>query len=177
MKKLFVIAVALFMTSMSYGQDRFDKFSDMKEVSFMSMKPKLFKLAAKLDLNTSDPEMQSYIDLVDNLETINMYTSTNASIKDQMRKEVSSYISSTGMEELMRVKHEDKNAKFYYIPGKNDDFVKEFFMFIDGNIDGDDRVVIFKLTGNIDLNQVAKLANDLNFPGGDKLKNVDGDDK
>ena len=50
-------------------------------------------------------------------------------------------------------------------------------MFIDGNIDNENRVVIFKLTGNIDLNQVAKLANDLNFPGGDKLKNVEGNEK
>ncbi|MAZ29566.1 MAG: DNA topoisomerase IV [Cytophagaceae bacterium] len=177
MKKLLVIALTLLMTSFGHGQDKFEKFVDMTGVSSLSMKPKLFKLAAKLDLNTSDPEMQSYIDLVDNLETINMYTSKDTGIMQQMRSEVNSYLKETGMEELMRVKHEDKNAKFFYKPGKNDDFVKEFFMFIDGNIDNENRVVIFKLTGNIDLNQVAKLANDLNFPGGDKLKNVEGNEK
>ncbi len=36
------------------------------------------------------------------------------------------------MEELMRVSEGDKTVKFYYKPGKNDDYVSQLFMFMEG---------------------------------------------
>ena len=156
----------------AFAQDNFDKFEDMKGVTSMVMTPKMFKLLGKVDLNSSDPEMQNYIDLVNNLDNIKMYTSTDENVSQQMRTDVKSYLGSSNLEELMRVKDDGKNVKFYYKPGKNDDYVREFMMFLDGDLDGDKRTVIIKITGDIDLKQISKLAKDINFPGGEELKNV-----
>ena len=44
-------------------------------------------------------------------------------------------------------------------------------MFIDGETNDDDTVLI-KITGNIDLKEIGKIANSINFKGSDELKNV-----
>tara|TARA_R110002020_G_scaffold411062_1_gene620735 strand:- start:2228 stop:2758 length:531 start_codon:yes stop_codon:yes gene_type:complete len=172
MKKLIISMLVLCFSATAFAQDNFDKFEDMKGVTSMVMTPKMFKLLGKVDLNSSDPEMQNYIDLVNNLDNIKMYTSTDENVSQQMRTDVKSYLGSANLEELMRVKDDGKNVKFYYKPGKNDDYVREFMMFLDGDLDGDKRTVIIKITGDIDLKQISKLAKDINFPGGEELKNV-----
>ena len=86
---------------------------------------------------------------------------------------MNNYISSSNLEELLRATDDGKNVKFYYKPGSNDDYVKEFVMFLNGDIDGEDRTVFFQVTGNIDLKQISKLAQELNFKGSEALKDVD----
>ncbi|WP_299677909.1 DUF4252 domain-containing protein [uncultured Dokdonia sp.] len=173
MKKI-IIAVVLLVSSMTMvAQNQFDKFESMKGVSSMVMNQKMFKLLSKVDLNSSDPEMQSYIELVNNLENVKMFTTTKENLASQMNSTMKSYISSANLEELLRATDDGKNVKFYYKPGSNDDFVKEFVMFLNGDIDGEDRTVFFQVTGNIDLKQISKLAQELNFKGSEALKDVD----
>lgn len=173
MKKI-IIAVVLLISSMTMvAQNQFDKFESMKGVSSMVMNQKMFKLLSKVDLNSSDPEMQAYIDLVNNLENVKMFTTTKEDLASQMNSTMNSYISSSNLEELLRATDDSKNVKFYYKPGSNDDFVKEFVMFLNGDIDGEDRTVFFQVTGNIDLKQISKLAQELNFKGSEALKDVD----
>ena len=155
------------------AQNQFDKFESMKGVSSMVMNQKMFKLLSKVDLNSSDPEMQAYIDLVNNLENVKMFTTTKENLASQMNSTMNNYISSSNLEELLRATDDGKNVKFYYKSGSNDDYVKEFVMFLNGDIDGEDRTVFFQVTGNIDLKQISKLAQELNFKGSEALKDVD----
>ena len=46
-------------------------------------------------------------------------------------------------------------------------------MFLNGNMDGEPRTVFFQVTGNIDLKQISKLAQDLDFKGSEALKEVE----
>ena len=157
---------------MMTAQNQFDKFESVKGVSSMVMNQKMFKLLSKVDLNSSDPEMQQYINLVDNLENVKMYTSANAGIMDQMNASMKGYIASSGLQELMRAKDDSKNVKFYYKEGSSEDYVKEFAIFLNGNMEGEQRAVFFQVTGNIDLKQISKLAQDLDFKGSEALKEV-----
>ena len=46
-------------------------------------------------------------------------------------------------------------------------------MFLEGKGDNQkSNMVVLTITGNIDLKQVSKLADDLNIPGGNELKNI-----
>ncbi|MFT5890944.1 MAG: hypothetical protein ACI9Y7_001043 [Dokdonia sp.] len=173
MKKIIITALVLVSSITMIAQTQFDKFESMKGVSSMVMNQKMFKLLSKVDLNSSDPEMQSYIELVNNLENVKMFTTTKEDIASQMGATMESYISSSSLEELLRATDEGKNVKFYYKPGSSDDFVKEFVMFLNGDIDGEMRTVFFQVTGNIDLKQISKLAQELNFKGSEALKDVD----
>ncbi|MBE15955.1 MAG: DUF4252 domain-containing protein [Dokdonia sp.] len=173
MKKV-IVALAFVLSSIAVtAQSEFDKFEDVKGVQSLIMNQKMFKLLSKVDLNASDPEVQAYKELVDNLENIKMYTSSDAGVMSQMAGAMKSYLGKGKLQELMRATGDEGTAKFYYIPGKTDDYVSEFVMFLNGSVDGENRAVFFQLTGNIDLKQVSKLAQEFDFKGSDELKDVE----
>ena len=131
-----------------------------------------------MDLDSSDPEAKEYLAMVENLDNIKIFTTENKEVAKRMDASVAKYVSnSTGLGELMRVKDDGKNIKFYSKDGKNDNYVSELLMHLNGNIDGKEMTVIMSITGNIDLKQISKLTKDLNVPGSDQLKNIDKNKK
>jgi hypothetical protein len=171
--KTVIVVIALVMSSfMATAQREFDKFEDVKGVQSLIMNQKMFKLLSKVDLNAGDPEVQAYKDLVDNLENIKMYTSSDTGVMSQMTGAMKSYLGKGKLQELMRASGDEGTAKFYYVPGSSDDYVSEFVMFLNGSVDGENRAVFFQLTGNIDLKQISKLAQEFDFKGSDALKDV-----
>ena len=171
MKKLIIIAI-ISLTSYVSSAQNFDKYENMKEVDAMVMTSKMFKLLAKVDLSSDDPEAQQYINLIENLKEIKMYTSSQSSVRTQMSSDVSAYLKKGSLEQLMRVNEDGKNIKFYSKPGRNENFVSELFMFMEGEKDGKPVSVILSITGDIDLTQLSKLATDLKVPGANELKKV-----
>lgn len=171
MKKSIILALVGIMSFTGYAQN-FEKYDSMKEVSAMVMTSKMLKLLSKVDLNVKDPEVQQYLSLIDNLNEIRVYSSHNSSIRSQMATDVTSYLNKGTLDELMRVNDNGYNVKFYSKPGKNEDFVSELFMFMEGEKDGKPVSVIMSITGNLDLNKISKLTSELKVPGADELKNV-----
>lgn len=171
--KTVIVVIALMLSSfIATAQSEFDKFEDVKGVQSLIMNQKMFKLLSKVDLNTGDPEVKAYKNLVDNLQNIKMYTSSDASVMSQMTTSMKTYLGKGKLQELMRASGDEGSAKFYYVPGKSDDYVSEFVMFLNGNVEGENRAVFFQLTGNIDLKQISKLAQEFDFKGSDALKDV-----
>ncbi len=171
MKNLIISTVILFMSLTAVAQDNFAKFEDMQDVSAMVMNQKMFKMLGKIDLDSKDPEMQSYIKMVNSLDNIEVYSTKSNLAAKQMKGEFDNYLNSANLEELMRVKDDGKNVKFFYKPGKSDDFVSQFLMFMDGT-SGDDDTVIIKITGDISLKDIGKIASTINFSGSEELKNL-----
>ena len=169
MRKL-VITILLVSVSLTGFSQSFEKFEDMKDVTAMVMNQKMFKLLGKMDLDSKDPEMKNYINMVNSLKEIQVYATKNASAAGMMKSEFNAYKSSQKLEQLMRVKDDGKNVNFYYKPGKSEDFVSEFLMFLNGS--GDEDTVIIKITGDIDLKEIGKIASSINFEGSEELKNV-----
>ena len=90
-----------------------------------------------------------------------------------MDASVAKYVaSSSGLDELMRVKDEGKNIRFYSKEGKNENYVSELLMHLSGDINGEKMTVIMSITGDIDLKQISKLTSELNVPGSEELKNI-----
>ena len=73
----------------------------------------------------------------------------------------------------MRVNEDGKNIRFYSKGGKNDNYVSELFMFMEGEKEGELISVILSITGEIDLSQLSRLTSDLKIPGAEELKNVE----
>ena len=91
-----------------------------------------------------------------------------------MKSSVTQYLSkSNGLNELMRVKEDTKNIKFYSKQGKDQSHVSELLMFLEGDVDGKDGTIIMSITGNIDLKQISKLTKQMNIPGGNELENLE----
>ena len=49
----------------------------MKDVTSLVMNQKMFKLLGKMDLDSNDPEMKNYIDMVNSLEDIKLFSTLN----------------------------------------------------------------------------------------------------
>ena len=174
MKKLAILVAIVMAPMLMSAQSVFDSFEDERDVSSVVVTKNMFKLLSKLDLESNDPEAKEYLELVNNLDNIKIYTTENKEVATRMDAAVATYLSkSSGLSELMRVKDDGKNIKFYSKEGKNDNFVSELLMHLTGNIDGEDRTIIMSITGNIDLKKISKLTSDLNMPGSEELKNID----
>jgi hypothetical protein len=172
MKKLFIIL--LVMTAPFLGYAQFDSYEDEKDVTSVVVTKNMFKLLAEIDLESDDPEVKDYLELVNNLDNIKIFITDNPAVAKRMSADVQKYIGSAkGLNELMRVKDEGKNIKFYSKEGKSESFVSELLMFMDGDIDGKDGTMIMSITGNIDLKKISKLTKDLKVPGSEELKNID----
>lgn len=179
MKKLTVLLALLITPCLVMAQGVFDKFEDVNDVTSIIVTKNMFKLLAQIDVDSDDPEVKEYMNLVDNLENIKIFITDNPEVAAQMKSDVTKYVNKNSkLSELMRVKDEGKNIKFYSREGASENYVSELLMFMEGkDIQMDelqgDGTIIMSITGNIDLKQVSKLTKDLNVPGSEELKNID----
>ena len=74
MNKLVVTLMLVGFSLTTYAQKSFDRFEDMKDVTAMVINQKMFKLLGKMDLDSKDPEMKNYIDMVNSLEDIKVFS-------------------------------------------------------------------------------------------------------
>ena len=157
MKKIILIFVIALMPALIVAQNSiFDKFEDMEDVTTVIVTPEAFKMISKF--KGSGPEAQEYIEMVSGLTSFRVFTTENLSIAGEMRDVVSKYLQTAKLTELMRVKDKDAHVKIYVREGKDEDHVSELLMFVsDMQKSANQEAVILSLTGNIDLNKIAKL--------------------
>lgn len=181
-KKLITIAMAILLVPLTgMAQDIFEKYSDNSDVTYVSIKPKMFQMIAKMGINVDEPEAKSYMDMVQSITSFKTIVTDNKAISADLSKWVKSRSSS--LEELMEVKDDGTEVKFYIKEGKDSDHVKELLIFVNGidkamngqgvDINGENRkieTVIVSLTGDIDLNEISKLTDKMNIPGGKHLE-------
>lgn len=171
MKKIIVIIVFALLPLMGISQSIFDKYEDLDDVSAVVVNKSMFNLLAKMDVDVDDPEAQEYMDMAQNLSGLKVFVTQNPKISADMKAEVTKYLKSSEMEELMRVKDKDANVKFYIRTGKDKDHVSELLMLVTGmkNVDVELNgrkleTVLLSLTGDIDLNKIGSLTKKMNLP-------------
>lgn len=171
-----IILLALVTASLSWGQDVFKKYEYDDSVSYFSISPKMFKMLAKLSIETNDPEADQFIKLVQDIETFKVITTESNVVAKDINNWVDKYTKKMNLEELMRVRDKEAYVNFYVKSARNEDLVKELLMFVTDinteNINLGDRkpeTVLLYLNGNIDLTQISKLVNQMNLPGGQQL--------
>ncbi|WP_445736882.1 DUF4252 domain-containing protein [Mariniflexile sp.] len=179
-KKIIVLVMAILLLPLSgMAQDIFEKYNDNSDVTYVSIKPKMFQMIAKMGINVDDPEAKAYMDMVSSITSFKTIVTDNKSISGDIAKWVKSRSSS--LEELMEVKDDGTEVKFYVKEGKDSNHVKELLIFVNGiskvmkesvEINGEQRrfeTVVVSLTGDIDLNEISRLTDKMNIPGGSHL--------
>lgn len=176
-----VLAVVLLPFAGWAQNDIFEKYNGNTDVSYVSIKPKMFEMIAKMGINVDDPEAEAYMDMVKSITSFKVLKTANKNVVSDISKWVSKY--SRGLEELMEVKNEGTEVKFYVKEGKDSDHVKELLIFVNGvgkalesqGVEvsgdlGDIETVVVSLTGDINLNQISKLTDKMNIPAGKHLE-------
>lgn len=158
------LIVMLFLPLTSMAQDIFAKYDGNVDVTYVNIKPKMFQILAKMDLNTNDPEAEEF------LEMVNSITSLKAVItgKETISADISRWVDSKSkdLDELMEVRDDGTIVKFFVKDGKSPNHVEEVLIFVSGisnqmndsNTNNDKarniETVVVSLTGNIDLKQI-----------------------
>lgn len=182
-KKLVIVLAIIIAPIMTFGQGIFDKYEDMDGVSSVVINQKMFNMLASINVNMDDPEDQAFVDMAKKITGLKVFTTGNEKTAADMNSTVKSYLASTKLEELMRMKDGNQTVNFYVKEGKDENHVKELLMVINGlkeltkgediTINGKKRdfeTVVLSLTGDIDLRQISKMTEKMNVPGGDQLK-------
>ena len=180
-KKVIVFIMALMLLPLTgMAQNIFDKYSDNSDVTYVSIKPKMFQMIAKMGINIDDAEAKAYVDMVKSITSFKTIVTDNKAISEDIKRWVESR--SNSLEELMEVRDGGTEVKFYVKEGKDADHVKELLIFVNGidkamkghgvEINGENRkieTVVVSLTGDLDLNEISKLTDKMNIPGGKHL--------
>ncbi len=180
--KIIVLVMAIMLLPLTGMAQKniFEKYNDNSDVTYVSIKPKMFQMIAKMGINVEDAEAKSYMDMVKSITSFKTIVTDNKAISADISKWVKSR--SSALEELMEVKDDGTEVKFYVKEGKDADHVKELLIFVNGidkvledkiEINGKERkieTVIVALTGDIDLNEISKLTDKMNIPGGKHLE-------
>jgi len=177
---VFAFAILLMPFTAIAQNDIFEKYSDSDNVTYASIKPKMFQMLAKMNIETEDKEAQEFMDMVKSITSFKTLMTDDKTIAANIAKWVKSRSSS--LEELMEMKDDGVVIKFYVKEGKNEDHVAELLMFVNGldaitkeadiSINGKKRgmeSVLVSFVGDIDLNQISKLINAFDLPGGKEL--------
>lgn len=171
MKKLTLIIALIFVTS-TFAQSVFDKFEDNNEVTTVVVTKQAFLMLKKVSAESK--EAQEYKNLVNGLDELKVFTTENSKTAAEMRTTFEQHINGKKLTELIRVKDKEANVKIYTRAGKNEDFVSEFVMLVDQmSVNAGNRkpeLVIVTLTGNINLNDIAKITSEMNIPGNQHVK-------
>ena len=175
-KKLILALMLAIAPMFTFAQSIFDKYEDMDDVSTVVVTKKAFELMVKMGGNSD--EAKEYVNMISNLNNLRVLATENATIAADMKIKVNTYLKSSKLSEIMRVKDKEGNVKIYIKEGKDKDHVSELFMFVEGiskQMGGDDRnpeAIIVSITGDIDLNKISELTSKMNIQGGEHLKNV-----
>lgn len=171
MKKLILIAIIIGIPLTGFSQSLFDKYEDLDNVSTVVVNQSMFRLLSNIDVEVDDKDTQDFMDIAKSLKNLKVFITEDKSVSADMKASVNKYLKSSSMEELMRVKDEDTNIKFYIKNGKDEDHVSELLMFVTGmgkvDVDINGRkfeTVLLSLTGDIDLNKIGSLTKKMNLP-------------
>jgi len=160
--KLTLIAAIIIAPFITSAQSQFDKFEDMDGVSSVIVNQRAFSLMAQIGAESDD----EYLDLIKNIKSLRVFATEEDAASNKMEAEVTTYLKTAKLEELMRVNDDGNNVKIYVKEGKNEEYVKELFMFVKSK---DEQTVVVLLTGDINLTQISKLTAKMNIPGGEHL--------
>jgi len=132
----------------------------------------MFELMSKVKVDASDKETLQYLKLIQNLDDLRVFSTTNSTAAKKMRDVADSYIKSASLEELKKVNENGKQVTIDVKRAGNNNQLKEFVMFIDDDANGINRSVLMSLTGVFSLNDIPILTDKMQIPGGTELKKL-----
>ena len=164
MKKIIVLIALIVSPLVSYGQSMFDTLENMDGVDAIIVNKDMFEILSKF--KTSDKggdgnEAMEVFNLIKDLNELKVFSTNSKDIATKMDAMVTKAVKSSKLTELMRMKEGNSRIKIYVKSSSNKDYVSEVLMFVKGidkKTNGISESVIVSLTGNIDINQLSKIA-------------------
>ena len=170
MNKLFSLAILLFFSISVNAQvdaiDRFfEKYQDDEAFTMVYVSPKMFKMFATVAGDELDVELKNLVKDLKGLKVLKTETNALQVYKDAVKK-----IPTNEYELLMTARDEGQNIKVL-TKTKGDDVIEELLLIVGGK----DEFVLVSFVGNINLNDLAKVASKLDIDGVKHLEKIGQD--
>jgi len=171
MKRLVLIMLVSVMAFQANAQSDaiskyFAKYMDNDDFIRINISGKMFQMMSDIDLDNEE-EQKYMIESIGKIKRVRVISAQKDVNGDTMYKEALGLVEGKGFEELMSVREENKNIKFF-IKEKNNK-IDEFFMVVGG---GDSFSLLSIVGDGIDLNMLFKLSKTMGVEGFKELERL-----
>lgn len=174
MKKIILILTLALLPIIGNAQSIFSQFEDNDKVTTVVVQKKTFEMLAQMNVDVDDKDAAEVLEMIKGLDKLQVFTTEDAEIGTEMQDVVDSYLKKSKLSELLRVNDKQAKVKIYVKEGKDENHVTELLMFVNSiNATGGSRQpesVVLSITGDIYLDKISKLMNQMNVSGGEHLK-------
>lgn len=169
------------------AQDVFQTYAGNPSVSQINISSQMFNMLSKFKVNVSDPDSQEFIEMIQSLRRFRVMTTQDLNIAQDMESWVAQEFENTELESILQLTENGIGIHFGAVYGDGEAMVKRLVMYVSGlqdyldqqdNIDINTQTpldyILLEIKGDIDLNQIGKLTQLIDIPGGeylDTLKN------
>lgn len=162
MKKIALFIAFIVTPLVTSAQSFFDTLEDIDGVDVVVVTKDAFEMISKFkDVKIEDNETLKVFEMIQELKELKVFSTRVTAIADQMGSLVKMAIQKQSLTELMRIKEDGTQVDIYVKVTKNKEYVSEVLMFINGidkQTNGKSEAMIVSLTGAIDINKMAELA-------------------
>jgi hypothetical protein len=173
MKKIIVAGALLIVMNGAFAQDAiskfFSKYQTDESFSSVTVSSKMFGLFTDMEADT--PDDKAILEAISKLKGLKILAKEDARTARALYKEAFTLIPIKEYEELMAVRTDDKDMKFFIkeTSGK----ISELLMVVGGN----EQFMVMSLFGEIDLKQIARIGKKMDVKGLEHLENMHEGDK
>ena len=174
--KQFVVGAVLMLSSVAtFAQGDaiskfFSKYQNDETFSQVTISSKMFSMM--MNMEVEDEEDQEVINAISKLKGLRILAKDETRDGRLLYKEALGMIPTKEYEELMSVRDEDKDMKFF-VKETSPGHIGELVMVAGGN----DDFMVLSLFGEIDLKQIGKIGSKMDIDGLDNLHKLDDDKK
>ena len=179
MKKFFITLFLMLAPLSLLAQPIFEKYQNNKEVTAISISPKMFQMLGSLSLSSGDSDADDLMEVIRGITLFKALITGNSGINDDIEKWVISEANVKDLDLMVSLRESDADLSIYVKEGENEGELKSLLMFSKGisktaseaqlngrKIEG----IVLLIEGEIALDKISKLISKMNLPGGDQLK-------
>ncbi|MDA9357044.1 DUF4252 domain-containing protein [Flavobacteriaceae bacterium] len=151
-----------------FSQSEF-KLSSNEDISNFKIGSNIFDLMSRFEISFGDEQMEQVTDQLKKLDKIIAYSSESKLGSSNIEDSFEAYILSSDLMQL--IEFEEKNYKVdIYVLENEDSIIEELSMLVKNS--NSYTTIYLQIRGEIDLEQIANVASELNVPGGDFLNKL-----
>jgi hypothetical protein len=179
MKKYLNLTLLMFLPTLIMGQSIFDKYQNNKEVTAISISPKMFQLLGSMSLSSGDPEADALKEMIGGITRFKALITGTPVISDDIDQWVKMEANEKKMDIMVSIQESDADLSLYVKKAENEGELESLLMFSKGiskampkaKLQGTNiEAVVLLIEGEIELDKIAKLITKMNLPGGQQLK-------
>jgi|SRR6478672_5039366 len=171
MKKIILIIALIIVSNTTFAQAGFEKYERDENVTSFIAGKKTFAMLSKTKFNSEDEKIQKGKQLLNQIESIQVYTTEKQSVASDMKTTVKAYANSAGLEDLMEVKNSGKHINIMVKQGASENIVTQVLVFIGNDkkeaSKGNESVIVL-VTGNFDMDDFSEMLSDKTVTGDKK---------